>query len=252
MRVKERAAEIAEIRAANNKYGYTCDYPNNQWWREPLSDTDCGSFQSWNYHDALKEAGIEIGHVYYEPVGNYEPWDGNDFLKKYFNRFPYSDIRNEVGDLLVNYGHTGMITRVNTDFITHARNDDDGRTGDWGTGREVITEKLYSHNWLWIFRLKDEYNKEITKEPISGGEGFDLATLPSLQMGTTGYTGVIMSVQYLLRYKLGYDKQKTNGVFDEQLDYNIRDYQKTHSLIVDGIIGAQTYESIMTEGYSAP
>ncbi len=252
MRVKERAAQIAEIRAANNMYGYTNDYPNNQWWREPLSDTDCGSFQSWNYHDALKEAGIEIGHIYYEPTGGYEPWDGGGFLSKYFNRYSYANTRNEVGDILVNNGHTVMVTRVNPDYVTHASSDKDGRVGDYTYGTEVLTQKIYSHNWNWIYRLKDQYNLEIKEEPIPGGEDYDLAKLPTLQIGTTGYTGTVMSIQYLLKYKLGYDKQKTNGVFDEQLDYNIRDYQRSHSLVEDGIVGPQTYESIFTEGYSAP
>lgn len=251
MRVKERAAQIAEIRAANDKYGYTNDYPNNQWWREPLTDTDCGSFQSWNYHDALAEAGIEIGHVYYEPTGNLMPWDGNGFLAKYFDRYPYTDVRNEVGDILTSNGHTVMITRVNPDYVTHAANNYDGRTGD-GSGREVLTQQLYTNNWNWIYRLKDQYNKEIKAQPIPEGEDYDLATLPTVEMGTTGYTGVIMSIQYLLHYKLGYDQQKTNGVFDEQLDFNIRDFQKEHGLVVDGIVGPQTYESLLTEGYSAP
>lgn len=251
MRVKERAAQIAETRAANDKYGYTNSYPNNQWWREPLSDTDCGSFQSWNYHDALAEAGIETGHVYYEPTGNLVPWDGSGFLAKYFDRYAYTDVRNEVGDILTSNGHTVMITRVNPDYVTHAANDYDGRTGD-GNSREVLTQQLYTHNWNWIFRLKDKYNLEIKEQPIPEGEDYDLATLPTVEMGTTGYTGVIMTIQYLLRYKLGYDQQKTNGVFDEQLDFNIRDYQKEHGLVVDGIVGPQTYESLFTEGYAAP
>lgn len=252
MRVKERAAQIAEARAANNAYGYTCTYPNNQWWREPLADTDCGSFQSWNYHDALKEAGIDIGHVYYEPIGNYNPWDGYGFLETYFDRYNYSDTRNQVGDILTSNGHTVMITRVDPDYITHARNDDDGQTGDWTTGNEICTVPLYTNSWNFIFRLKDKYNLEITEGDIPEGEAYDMASLPTVQIGTAGYEGVIMSIQYLLRYKLGYNNQKTNGVFDEQLDYNVRDFQADHDLVVDGIVGPQTYEAMLTGGYEAP
>lgn len=253
MRVKERAAQIAEIRAANNYYGYTNNYPNNQWWREPLSDTDCGSFQSKNYHDALAEAGIETGHVYYEPTGGYYPWDGYGFLEKYFDRYDYDDVRNEVGDILVSNGHTVMITRVNPDYVTHARCDDDGKPGDWTYGSEVRTERLYTQNWNWIFRLKDRYNLEIEDEkPIPEGEDFDLNTLPTVEMGTTGYEGVIMTIQYVLKYKLGYEYQKTNGIFDEQLDYNIRHFQREHDLVDDGIVGPLTYEALFTAGYEAP
>lgn len=252
MRVKERAAQIAEARAANNKHGYTNSYPNNQWWREPLSDTDCGSFQSGNYHDALAEAGIETGHVYYEPTGGSVPWDGGGFLEKYFDRYRYTDVRNEVGDLVVSNGHTGMITRVNPDYITHAANDYDGKIGDWTYGTEVRTERLYTQNWNWIYRLKDKYNKEIKEEPIPEGDDFDVATLPTVEIGTTGYTGEIMTIQYLLKYKLGYTNQKTSGMFDEQLDFNVRNFQREHDLVEDGIVGAQTWEALLTEGYEAP
>lgn len=251
MRVKERAAQIAEARAANNIYGYTNDFPNNRWWMSPLTDTDCGSFQSWNYHDALAEAGIEIGQTYYEPTGDYYPWDGFGFLATYFDRYPYTDVRNEVGDLLVSEGHTVMITRVNPDYVTHAANNWDGRQGD-SSGREVLTQQLYTQNWNWIYRLKDKYNKEITEEPIPEMEEFDLATLPSLSMGIRGHEGEVQTVQFLLKNKFGYTNQKTNGIFDEQLDYNIRHFQKEHSLYVDGLVAGQTYTALFTLGYEAP
>lgn len=170
MDVKNRAAEINVELCKDKSYGYTNVYPDNQWWKDKKNN-DCGSHTTYCYYLALMEAGINIGNVYYEPMGNKEPWDGG-FLK-YFNKLPYATTRNEVGDILTSNGHTVMIVSVKennglgVDQIGHASSDKDGRSGDSGSGvygNEVLVQNLYDGNWNYIYRLKDEYNKKINNK----------------------------------------------------------------------------------------
>lgn len=232
--------------AADNSHGYTNDYPDNQWWNEP--DLDCGSLMSYILHLALLNCGIDTGHRYFEPMGGWYPWN-RDFLLTYCDEYSYEDVYNEVGDILVSAGHTEMYTAKGE--LTGARNDYDGRTGDWTYGTEIATGSFYdaSGGWRWIYRLKDEYNIEVGSDPES--EGLDMAKIPTVEKGDT--SNVVLSYQYLMKYKLGYDKMTCDGYFGDQMHFNVRHYQAEHGLYVDGVIGEETgYDMIVRSGYEEP
>lgn len=78
-----------------------------------------------------------------------------------------------------------------------------------------------------------------------------MSMIPEVKKGDSG--NVVLSYQYLMRYKLGFDRQPCDGHFDERMDYNVRFYQDEHDLHVDGIIGEKTgYSMIVTAGYEEP
>ena len=241
MRVNEKMAEVAIGIAADNDNGYTNDYPLNWWW-DDNNDVDCGSFISWVIHIVLLMIGIDTGHQYYEPMGS--SIYNEEFLLKYFDKYDYSEVRNMIGDILMNWGHTEMVTHVDPDELTGARNDYDGVPGDHGTGCEIATSSMFG-NWLWLYRIKDKYNKEIQEG------GLDMSMIPEVKQGDENNT--VLAYQYLMRYKLGYDRQELSGKFTAKMSYNVRHYQKEHELVEDGIIGEQTgYSMIVDTGYEEP
>lgn len=237
MKVNEKLAQVAREKAADNANGYTNDYPDNWWW-DDNDDMDCGSFISWIIHIVFLLIGIDTGHQYYEPMGS--SIYNEEFLLKYFDKYDYSEVRNMVGDILMNWGHTEMVTHVDPDELTGARNDYDGVPGDYGTGREIATSSMFG-NWLWLYRIKDKYNKEIV----------ETYELPDIGPGDEGNT--VLTFQYIMKYKLGYDKQKLSGKFDDQMSYNVRHYQEEHGLVPDKRIGKITrYSMITATGYEEP
>lgn len=159
MNVKEYMVKKAKEIAADNRYGYSNAWPNNRFGIDATPyDGDCGAFCSYVLNDALAQIGVYTNE-YYEPIGNYQLYN-EAYLLRYCNRYPYENIRNAPGDILTNYGHTVMVTSIDPDYITHASNDYDGRSGD-SSGLEIRTQAIYNGSWKWIYRLKDEYNKDI-------------------------------------------------------------------------------------------
>lgn len=63
------------------------------------------------------------------------------------------------------------------------------------------------------------------------------------EQGTQGAT--VKSAQYLLRAR-GY-KVVADGKFGQQTKNAVMRYQKAHGLVVDGVIGSQTWESLIVK-----
>lgn len=244
MTVKEYMVNFILHYAADNSHGYSNDYPKNQWWRD-LDYIDCGSLQGLTLHEGLLQIGIDFGYQYFEPMGKSGIYN-EALLLKYCDKYGYYETYDQPGDILVSSGHTEMVTRLNPKKLTGARNDYDGQPGDWKYGTEICETDYFNNGWLYIYRLKDKYNKEITE-----GEGVDMGKIPEVKKGDI--SNVVMSYQYLMHYKLGYDKQAVTGVFDDIMEFNVKYYQEEHGLIVDGRIGEQTgYSMIVEVGYEAP
>lgn len=242
MTVKEYMVKFLKLFCDDDTHGYTNEYPWNQWWREP--DDDCGSLMSLVLHMGLLQIGIDTGYEYFEPMGASGLYN-EGFLLRYCDKYDYYTMNDEPADILVSYGHTEMVYSLNPKMLGGAQNDYDGREGD-SSGREVSIHPYFNNGWKWIFRLKDKFNKV-----IDDSGGLDMSMIPEVKKGDSG--NVVLSYQYLMRYKLGFDKQPCDGHFDERMDYNVRFYQDEHDLHVDGIIGEQTgYSMIVTAGYEEP
>lgn len=252
MNVKEYAAAQAVAIAADNDYGYSNDYPNNRFSTDSTpKDGDCGAFGTEAFRRALLKIGINIGTAYYEPTGGYYPWDGYGFLEKYFDRLPYEDYRNEVGDLLVSNGHTVVVTSVKEtngkgyDEITHARNDDDGKPGDHTTGREITTQAIYDGGFNWIFRLKDEYNKEIGEDPTPTSKFAygEITELWACEKGDQG--GHVITLQAVLHSKYNCYDGDIDGDFGSMTEGSVKKFQEMADLYVDGLCGPKTWYTLL-------
>lgn len=163
MTVKEYMVDLIKKIAADNRYGYSNDWPNNKFGEGNAPyDGDCGALQSYVLNQGLKQIGINTNE-YFEPQGS--SMYNEAYLLKYCNRYNFSDTRNQVGDILVSAGHTVMVTALGAnwlqDTVTHASMDRDGKSGD-SSGREVCSQQLWDGGWKYIYRLKDQYNKELT------------------------------------------------------------------------------------------
>lgn len=251
MRLREWMAEFAVNYAKDNSHGYTNNYPENQWWRG--SDVDCGSFMSYCLHMALLKIGVETGYQYFEPQGGWSIYN-EQFLLRYCDRFAYEDVRNKVGDILVSGGHTEMITHVDPDQLTGARNDYDGRTGDWTYGNEITTSAYYnaSGGWHWIYRLKDQYNKELDQgsdtDQDEESEDIIMGKLDTLKRGDTG--NQVKNLQALLNLWTTQDGTYrdivVDGYFGEETETRLKAYQALQGLEADGICGPVTWTDILT------
>ena len=245
MRVKEYAANFAVAWAADDTHGYSGEWPKNQWWQDVLND-DCGSFMSYVLHMALLKIAVETGHDYFEPMGNKTPWN-EAFLLKYCDRYNYEDVRNEVGDILTSNGHTVMITAVDPDYITHAANDYDGKSGD-SSGREVRTERLYDGGWNYIYRLKDKYNKEIEESAPVEDEYCEIK-IRVLKKGMSGDD--VKCLQVLLNLWTtqsgDYEPITVDGLFGDETEERLKLYQQLQGLYVDGVCGAISWADILAK-----
>ena len=78
-----------------------------------------------------------------------------------------------------------------------------------------------------------------------------MSMIPEVKIGDS--SNVVLSYQYIMHYKLGFDKQPCNGHFDARMQYNVKYYQDEHDLPVTGIINEKTgYSMIVETGYEEP
>ena len=248
MNVKEFMVKFARQIADDNSYGYSNDWPNNRFFVDNTpKDGDCGAFCSAVLNEGLKQIGITETR-YYEPQGGWSIYN-EEYLLKYCDRYNYNDTRNEPADILINGGHTVMITATDPDYITHARNDDDGKSGDWTTGKEIVTQRLYDGGWHYIYRLKDKYNKEITgpepekKEYVEETEKI-MKKLEILKKGSTG--NQVKNLQGLLNVWLTRTEPLViDGIFGEITEDRLKLYQSIQGLSADGVCGEMTWNDIL-------
>ncbi len=72
----------------------------------------------------------------------------------------------------------------------------------------------------------------------------EVIPFPSLRFGDIG---VAVFVLQDTLWALSYPVEELNGEFDMKLEYLVKEYQRTNGLAVDGIVGSNTWLSIMKE-----
>ena len=251
MKVKEYMIKKAIEIANDNSYGYSNKWPNNKFGEgSDPKNGDCGAFCSYCLNQALAQIGINTNE-YYEPQGGTAIYN-EAYLLKYCDRYAYDDERNQPGDILISGGHTVMVTAVDPDYITHASNDYDGVSGD-SSGKEICTIRLYNGGWRYIYRLKDQYNKDIDAADSDDDTTYEMTYQEkriceaavkdiSISKGSNLKDFVIFIQEYLNWY--GYYDGTIDGDFGWVTFNAVCAWQKAKGLYVDGVIGPNSWAVI--------
>jgi len=222
----EKAVEWAEAIAADDTHGYD---QVKRWG----PDYDCSSLVI----SAFEQAGIKVKSAGATYTGNML----SNFIKCGFEKVTDGSLMR--GDVLLHPKyHTALMT--SSSELVHASIDErgkttGGKTGDQ-TGKEICKRSYYrySKGWTYVLRYKgnnatDQTEKEVKKVTIE---------LTELSKGSKG--SEVKSLQRLLNGK-GYSLS-IDGDFGTKTNIAVRDYQKAHSLTVDGIVGKNTWTALLT------
>ena len=104
----------------------------------------------------------------------------------------------------------------------------------------VITKPIINNTDSWIKRLQEESNNQgFSNQIVDGIAGSNtLNGCPTLRKGATG------NITKLLQEKLvslGYNTNGVDGIFGSSTENAIRLYQRANNLVVDGIVGKNTW-----------
>ena len=108
----------------------------------------------------------------------------------------------------------------------------------------VINKPVVNNGDDWIKRLQEECNKQGFSKQIVDG----IAGLNTLNGCPTLRKGVIGNITKLLQEKLvslGYNTNGVDGIFGSATDNAVRLYQRANNLVVDGIVGKNTWRKIL-------
>ena len=73
----------------------------------------------------------------------------------------------------------------------------------------------------------------------------ELVASHTLAMGSSGH--VVRALQHLLHYMVGYNTVTVDGSFGPATDTAVRDFQASASLVVDGIVGRNTWKALQAD-----
>ena len=108
----------------------------------------------------------------------------------------------------------------------------------------VISKPIINNTDSWIKRLQQECNKQgFSNQIVDGIPGKNtLNGCPIVKKGARG------SITKLLQEKLvslGYNTNGVDGIFGSATDNAVRLFQKSNRLLVDGIVGKNTWRKIL-------
>jgi hypothetical protein len=121
--------------------------------------------------------------------------------------------------------HTGVY--MGDGFVVHAKGH------DYGVVREKLGESRFTHFGIPAGLYSDAELKAAGIDP-SGN-------VPTLRRGSKGE--LVKRVQEYLKDESGADL-KIDGIFGSETEKAVKDFQKSHGLTVDGVIGPKTWAAM--------
>ena len=108
----------------------------------------------------------------------------------------------------------------------------------------VITKPIINNTDSWIIRLQQECNKQgFSNQIVDGIAGSNtLNGCPMVKKGARGNITKLLQEKLVL---LGYNTNGVDGIFGSGTDNAVRLYQKSNGLIVDGIVGKNTWRKLL-------
>lgn len=205
-------------------------------------DFDCSSFVI----TAWQRAGVDVR-------AEGASYTGNMYFA-FLNR-GFRDVTNDVnlatgaglekGDVLLNKAcHTEMFVgggRVVKASINEFGGATGGQTGDQ-SGREIYVGAYYNYPWDCVLRYEGDGAGEGPKDPEP--EPTKLVGLPTLKRGDRGET--VKAAQILLNGRdCSVGKWGADGDFGPATEAAVTAYQRRNGLEADGIIGPQSWASLL-------
>lgn len=145
--------------------------------------------------------------------------------------------------------HTGIVYKVDSSKVYTIEGNTSGSNGVVANGGGVF-KKSYSRNYYDISgygrpRYDEETTKEETTEETTREEATVNIMLNELKKGSKGEQ--VKALQRML-HTMGYNIGSNNpidGDFGSMTDAAVRAYQKKYGLIVDGVVGEQTWTKLL-------
>ena len=108
----------------------------------------------------------------------------------------------------------------------------------------VINKPIINNTDSWIKSLQQECNKQgFSNQVVDGIAGPNtLNSCPTLRKGARGNITKLLQERLV---SLGYNTNGVDGIFGSGTDNAVRLYQKSNGLIVDGIVGKNTWRKIL-------
>ena len=150
------------------------------------------------------------------------------------------------GDILLNVQHHTAIY-LGDGKIVEASIDESGgvcgaQSGDQ-TCREIHIRNFYNFPWQHVIRAPASDKTAPVDDCCSYTAGNACQVFaPELEHGS--YGPAVAAAQAALNYH-GFGPLTVNGSFDNAVRLSIQDFQKVHKLTVDGIIGPQTWRTLL-------
>ena len=108
----------------------------------------------------------------------------------------------------------------------------------------VITKPIVNNTDSWIKRLQQECNKQgFSNQIVDGIPGPN--TLKGCPIMKEGARGNITKLLQEKLVSLGYNTNGVDGIFGSATDNAIRLYQRANNLVVDGIVGKNTWRKLL-------
>ena len=203
----------------------------------PVKYTDewCATFVSavavkLGYTDIMPtECGCEEMIKLHQKLGT---WDENDARVPNPGELIFYDWQDDgKGDNKGYTNHVGIVEKVVGNTITVIE----------GNYKNAVTRRNIAVNGLYIRGYAvPKYDKETTTEPVK--ESTVSVELNVLRKGSKGEQ--VKALQRNLQ-SMGYDLGPVDGDFGSKTDAAVRAYQKNKSLVVDGIVGQQTWNKLL-------
>lgn len=230
MSAVESACTWAVNIANDNSHGY--DQIHRQG-----PDYDCSSLVI----NAYEQAGVKVKEAGATYTGNMR----TAFVKCGFKAIKYvKGMELKRGDVLLNEKHHTLLYLGDNKMVQASSNEKggiyNGKTGDQ-TGREIYVGNFYEFSKGWDYVLRYEVS-EVTTVNI---------TMPVLQKGSK--CPEVGTVQTLLN-ALGFvgkngKKLTVDHDFGANVEYAVKNFQKSKGIGQDGIVGAKTWPLLLSADY---
>ena len=230
--VVEQAVNWAVGIAKDDSHGY------DQLHRWGTPDYDCSSLVI----SAYEQAGVPVKENGATYTGNMRA----AFTKCSFKAIPYAKgMTLKRGDVLLNEKHHTALYIGNGQIVQASINEKGGiyggQQGDQ-TGKEIAVGKFYEFRYGWNYVLRYEKDEEVS---------FVNITMPVLQKGSK--CAEVGTVQTLLN-ALGFvgkngKKLTVDHDFGNNVEYAVKNFQKSKGIGQDGIVGAKTWAALMSADY---